>query len=101
MTRMKYYYIIFVLICLFLLTHFDVFVVFLLSGFIPALDITLSASTMLAVMVASIIMLPALRTRRHVYVKSLALFDALFGRKKESTEKPSKAPLPRRRYGQL
>lgn len=98
---MKYYYIILTLICLFILAHFDGFIVFLLSGFIPALDIRLSSSTMLAVMVAGIIMIPALGMRRRVYVKSLALFDALFGRKKESTEKPSKTRLPRRRYGQL
>lgn len=98
---MKYYYIILALICLFLLTHFDGFIVFLLSGFIPALDIRLSSSTMLAVMVAGIIMIPTLSMRRRVYMKSLALFDALFGRKKEVEDKPTKARLPRRRYGQL
>ena len=98
---MKYYYIILALICLFVLTHFDGFIVFLLSGFIPALDIRLSPSTMLAVMVAAVIMIPALRIRRIVFAASLSLFDSLFGRKKESSEKPSKSRLPKRRYGQL
>jgi hypothetical protein len=98
---MKYYYIILALICLFVLTHFDGCIIFLLSGFIPALDIQLPPSTMLAVMVAGVIMIPVLRMRHHLYAKLLSLFDSLFGRKKESTEKPSKARLPRRRYGQL
>lgn len=86
------------------ITHFDSFVMFLLAGAIPGSRISLSPSTMLAIMVASTMMLPLIRRRRIVYKKCLQFYDAFFGLKKKPTpeaEVDDKPKLPRRRYQEL
>lgn len=81
---------------------FDEIIVFLLSGFIPGINIVLSPSTMLAVMVAGAVMVAALTQYRTIYQYCLAFYDEFFTSDsktiKESNEKPNR---PRRRYQEL
>ena len=105
---MKWFYgIIIAIAAITLVIHFDAVVVFMLSGFIPALDLTLPPSTMLAVFVASAILLFALSKRQAVYHYCLALYDynvdALFGfgKKNDTPVSDNKPKLPRRRYQEL
>lgn len=93
-----------VLIALFATHLFDPIVLFLLSGSLPFFNITLPPSTMLAVLVASTILVFALRRRHFVYRNCLELYDEFFiGKKKKSTpvDDDTKSKLPRRRYQQL
>lgn len=60
-----------------LIARFDAVVIFLLSGFIPGLNVTLPPSTMLAVMVASGILLLALKKWPQVYGRCLTLYDQI------------------------
>ena len=83
---------------------FDQIVVFLLSGFIPGLSITIPATTMLAVMVAGATLIVTLRYRHIVYQHCLTLYDAIFEPKKKNNSAPessTKPKLPRRRYQEL
>lgn len=82
---------------------FDQILIFLLSGSIPGLDVTLPPTTMLAVMVASTILVFALRRRHIVYQRCLTLYDELFGIKKKNKAAATgtKSALPRRRYQEL
>lgn len=88
---------------LFGVIFFDQIIVFLLSGFIPGIDLTIPATTMLSVMIASTILILALRRRHVVYYNCLELYDELFGKKKESDTPATdnKSKLPRRRYQEL
>lgn len=90
-----------------LVVNFDAVIIFMLSGFIPGIGVTLPPSTMVAVFVASTLMMPALRRRRAVYQRCLDYYDSatdqLFGLGKKS-DKPAvddKPKLPRRRYQEL
>ena len=87
------------------LLFFDTIVVFLLSGFIPGINITLAPSTSIAVMIASTILIAAIVQFRHaVYMQCLAFYDAFLFKKKTSSNsvpKKEKAKLPKRRYQQL
>ncbi len=79
--------------------NFDLVVVFLLSGFIPGVNVSLAPSTMIAVMLASALTLLALRRRHAVYQACLSLYDAFWGKKSPATKpRPS---LPKRRYQEL
>ncbi len=83
---------------------FDAIIVFLLSGFIPGINITLAPSTSIAVMVASTILIATIVLyRQAVYARCLSLYDALFGfKKKKSTAGTGvKLKLPKRRYQEL
>lgn len=83
-------------------TWFDAAIVFLLSGFIPGINVTLPPSTMIAVMIASTILVFALRGRRIVYRHCLAFYDELFGiGKKDAPVEDKKPARPRRRYQEL
>lgn len=83
---------------------FDQILVFLLSGLIPGTNFSIPPTTMLAVMVASAILIPTLRYRHEIYKSSLDLYDAFFGIKKKKDNEPSgdtQPELPRRRYQEL
>ena len=81
---------------------FDAVVVFLLSGFIPGINITLSPSTMLAVMIASAVMVAVVRHRFAVYRRCLSFYDEFFGISKKDTPPSGKTTgRPRRRYQEL
>lgn len=86
------------------IVFFDQILVFLLSGLIPGTNFSIPPTTMLAVMVASAILVPALRYRHEIYENSLDLYDAFFGIKKKKDDTPSgdtQPELPRRRYQEL
>lgn len=103
--HMKYIYVIaIVLTTIVCVICFDAIVVFLLSGFIPGINITLAPSTSIAVMIASTILVGVVvQYRQDVYRLSLSLYDAFFGiKKKNATPAPeAKTKLPRRRYQEL
>lgn len=82
---------------------FDHVIVFLLSGSLPFINVTLPATTMLAIMIASTVTVIALRRRHAVYQNCLELYDEFFRLKKRKDDTPtSQAPkLPRRRYQEL
>ena len=81
---------------------FDAAIVFLLSGFIPGINVTLPPSTMIAVMIASTILVFALRKRRIVYQACLTFYDELLGiGKKDAPTEDKKPARPRRRYQEL
>lgn len=83
---------------------FDAIVVFLLSGFIPGINITLAPSTMIAVFVASALLVLTLKKRYAIYRACLAFYDELFNSKKKTSKAPAKSTqskLPRRRYQEL
>ena len=80
---------------------FDAIIIFLLSGYIPVINITLEPSTMLATMIASVILGFSLRRRKIVYSHCTELYDRLISTleaRQKTTDRPS---LPRRRYQEL
>lgn len=83
--------------------HFDALVIFLLSGFIPGINVTLTPSKMLAVIAASTLLVAALRHRHAVYQHSLELYDEYIAPSPEKmTPRESiDAKRPRRRYQEL
>ena len=101
---MRYLYIITVIlgVCVFAV-YFDAMIVFLLSGFIPGINVTLPPSTMIAVMIASAALLFALLFRKNVFNYCLGLYDQLFDTQKEpaTSTLAKKTSLPRRRYQEL
>lgn len=81
---------------------FDAIVVFLLSGFVPGVNIVLAPSTMLAVMIASAVMVLVLRKYRIVYQYCLAMYDAYVqSDTKDTLETKESSDRPRRRYQEL
>jgi hypothetical protein len=83
---------------------FDQVIVFLLSGFIPGTNFSISATTMLAVIISSSILMLTLKYRCAVYQNCLKFYDNLVVRKNEKDDMPeidTKAKLPRRRYQEL
>lgn len=103
---MKYLYVIAIIFAtIAMVVFFDAIVIFLLSGFIPGINITLPPTTSIAVMIASTITVAAAaQYRTAVYAKCLALYDAFFFKKKKSsntTKKKKSSDLPKRRYQSL
>lgn len=93
-----------IVLALIVLSRFDTIVVFLLSGFIPVIGISVAPSTMLAIMTASIILtLTLVRYRRRVYARMLAFYDQHFASHDNTTatKVTTKTRLPRRRYGEI
>jgi hypothetical protein len=82
---------------------FDAIIVFFLSGFIPGINIVLAPSTMLAVMIASAVLIVALRKYRVVYGHCLDFYDEFLALDKKDVVKESeqKSDRPRRRYQEL
>ena len=82
---------------------FDAIIVFFLSGFIPGINIVLAPSTMLAVMIASAVLIVALRKYRVVHQHCLDFYDEFLALdKKDVVKKPDqKSDRPRRRYQEL
>lgn len=79
----------------------DAIIIFLLSGFIPVLGVTLGPTTMLAVMVASVILGFSLKRRRVVFNHCTELYDrieVLIEKRQKAASRPS---LPKRRYQEL
>ena len=87
----------------FIAVFFDDIIVFLLSGTIPALNVTIPATTMLAIMIASIVLIIALKSRRAIYQNCLEMYDELFDSKKKlsAPHQEQVQTLPRRRYQEL
>ncbi|GEM_PF-6382624 len=79
---------------------FDQLIVFLLSGLIPGSNFTVPATTMLAIMTASVVLIYALRYRQIIYQNSLVLHDDIFRAKQNNkpSESLAKPTLPHRRY---
>lgn len=91
-----------VLITIILVVRFDVVIIFMLSGFIPGINVTLAPSTMLAVMIASVALGFALRIRQVMYQHCLSFYDEFLGpSKKDTTPIKAKPARPRRRYQEL
>lgn len=81
---------------------FDAIIVFLLSGFVPGINIVLAPSTMLAVMIASTVLVISLRKYRVVYQYCLSFYDEFIGTDtKDPQETKEKSDRPRRRYQEL
>lgn len=86
---MKRFVIIGCILVTFLIIFSDPLLIFLLSGSLPIVNVTLPPTTMLAVIVASIPLVAALRRRVAVYHRCLKLYDELFNTtKKSSTKNP-------------
>lgn len=84
------------------LIFFEPLVFFLLSGTIPALNLTIPATTMLAVIVASAILIFSLRFRHIVYKACLETYDHIVAEKTKSPSYTNKSSsLPHRRYQEL
>ena len=82
--------------------YFDAMIVFLLSGFIPGINITLAPSTMIAVMVASSLLIVAASSRQTVYRYCLAIYDTFNVNDKTTTPQITEKPkLSRQRYQEL
>lgn len=90
-----------------LIINFDMIIVFMLSGFIPGINITLAPSTMIAVFIASTVLIFSLNKRQIVYARCLEFYDYItsasfkFGKKNTSAEPNEKPERPRRRYQEL
>ena len=81
---------------------FDAIIVFFLSGFIPGINIVLAPSTMLAVLIASTVLVISLRKYRVVYQYCLSFYDEFIGTDtKDPQETKEKSDRPRRRYQEL
>ena len=81
---------------------FDAIIVFLLSGFVPGINIVLAPSTMLAVMIASTVLVISLRKYRVVYQYCLSFYDEFIRTDtKDPQETKEKSDRPRRRYQEL
>lgn len=86
------------------IVFFDQILVFLLSGLVPGTNFSIPPTTMLAVMVASTIVIPSLKYRHEVYKNSLYLYDTFFGIKKKKDDVSSgdtTSKRPRRRFQEL
>lgn len=88
-----------VAIALVALINFDSIVVFILAGAIPAINLVIPATTMLSLMIASMIMIPFVRRRRHVVNYGVALYDRIVASRKAAHH--HEVRLPKRRYQEL
>lgn len=79
---------------------FDALMVFLLSGSLPIVDVTLPATTMMAIIPASLTLGLALKRRRTVYRHCLSIYDAVSELHEKTTKEKHahKSKLFRRHY---
>lgn len=80
---------------------FDAIIIFLLSGFVPVIGITLEPSTMLAVMIASVALGLSLKRRKVVFDRCTELYDRIEISIEKRQKVASRPNLPKRRYQEL
>ena len=83
---------------------FDAIVIFLLSGFVPGINVTLPPSTSFAVMVAGTSLIVSIvKYGESVFKECLSIYDTFIFKKStpHATNKKKKIALPRRRYQEL
>lgn len=98
----QFYAAIIVLLTILAIVRFDAIIIFMLSGFIPGINVTLAPSTMLAVMIANVALVIALKKRLLVYQYCLDFYDEFLSTsKKDSQPIKPKQSRPRRRYQEL
>lgn len=79
----------------------DAIIIFLLSGFIPVLGITLSPSTTPAIMIACVILGFSLKRRRTVFDHCTELYDRIEASVEKRQKAANRPSLPKRRYQEL